>query len=272
MNRRNTVGHQSLAPSSVFQHVNDRVDEPVSPAMKPNPARRAKRALGAAALICALALAIAAPAGAETSTAGSTTSLTHGQPPGARAADTLRIFTITGTSLAARINAFIGPSGRLTVVSPEGITEPDGANPECTQDGPAQVSCMPGFIGAIAGDLKDGPDTFTAAPTLTVSIGIVLAGVDSPLSGGAGRDNLSGGSLNDLLEGGAGVDSVVGNGLSDLLRGGPSRDNLSGGAGSDALYGGGGPDRLDGGPARDLCNGGGGSDIGLSCLVSKKIP
>jgi Ca2+-binding RTX toxin-like protein len=229
------------------------------------------KGLGAALLACALMLAIA-PAARADAGAGGSTSLTTGQPPGARAADTLRIFTITGTSLAARINAFIGPSGRLTVVSPEGITEPDGANPECTQDGPTQVSCLPGFIGAIAGDLKDGPDTFTAAPTLTVSIGIELAGVDHPLSGGAGRDNLSGGGFDDLLEGGAGVDSLLGNGRSDLLRGGPGRDSLGGGLGGDALYGGGGLDRLDGGAGRDLCNGGGGADIGLSCLVSKKIP
>jgi Ca2+-binding RTX toxin-like protein len=229
------------------------------------------KGLGAALLLCALALAIAPVAHADAG-AGSTTALTTGQPPAARAADTLKIFTITGTSLAARINAFTGPGGRLTVVSPEGITEPDGANPECTQDGPTQVSCMPGYIGAIAGDLKDGSDTFTAAPTLDVSIGIVLAGVDNPLSGGGGRDSLSGGPLNDLIDGGAGPDTLLGNGLSDLLRGGPSRDSLVGGTGPDALYGGGGPDRLDGGPARDLCNGGGGADIGLSCLVSKKIP
>jgi hypothetical protein len=232
------------------------------------------KGLGVALLACALvpALVTAPAVPAETGRPGTTTSLARAKHSGASTADTLRIFTITGTSLAVRINSFIGPGGRLTLVSPEGITEPDGANPECTQDGPTQVSCVPGFIGAIAGDLKGGPDTFTAAPTLTVSIGIALQGVDYPLSGGAGRDDLSGGAVGDLIEGGAGPDSLLGNGLSDLIRGGPGRDGIGGGTGSDALFGGGGADRLDGGPARDLCNGGGGSDIGLSCLASKKIP
>lgn len=231
----------------------------------------ARQALAATLLAAVASIGLSAGPAAAEPRPGSRTAVES--PFGAaRAAGPLRIFTITGTSLAARINVFTGPSGRLTVVSPEGITEPDGAAPECTQDGPTQVSCLPGFIGAIAGDLKDGPDTFTAAPTLTVSIGVVLAGADRPLSGGAGRDTLTGGDAGDLIEGGAGPDSLLGNGLSDVLRGGPSRDRIAGGMGTDALYGGGGPDRLDGGPARDLCNGGGGADVGISCLTSKKIP
>jgi Ca2+-binding RTX toxin-like protein len=226
------------------------------------------------ATLLAMAMAMASlPAAAAA--AGHTTWLGTGHPglaDGATTADSFTIFTVTGTASPGRISVYVGPSGRLTLVSPEGIAEPDGDAPECTQDTPTQVSCLPGFIDVVAGDLKAGADTFIAAPTIPTMIGADLVGPDSPLSGGGGRDRITGGLGNDLLDGGAGPDFLSGGGGSDVLRGGFGRDNLMGGAAPDALFGGSGADKLNGGAARDLCNGGGGPDLGISCDNAKKIP
>lgn len=220
--------------------------------------------------LAAAAMAVV-PAGAQAAP-GHTTSLAPAAGRAAAAAESTTIFTVTGTALPGRINAFTGPSGRLTLVSPEGIVEPDGPSPLCTQDSATQVSCEPGYVDVIAGDLKAGADIFTAAPSLTTAIGADLIETDTPLTGGAGRDRINGGSGRDLLEGGGGPDVLVGAGLSDVLRGGAGKDDLRGGGAPDALFGGGGADRLHGGRGRDQCDGGGGRDRGISCTGSKQIP
>ncbi|MBM3666288.1 MAG: hypothetical protein FJW90_02195 [Actinobacteria bacterium] len=157
------------------------------------------------------------------------------------------------------------------ITSPDAITEPDGDKPECIQDSPTQVSCRPGFIGAVAGDLGDGNDTFTAQSTLIILIGISLVSEERPLSGGPGRDWVSGGLGGDLVNGGTGSDAIFGFGGDDLLRGQGGKDGLNGGGSADVLMGGGGPDKLHGGAARDLC-GGGGIDTAKSCNVTRKVP
>jgi Ca2+-binding RTX toxin-like protein len=220
----------------------------------------------AIALLAALA---AAPASANIVTS---TSLSRAQPEGASASAAITVFTIDGTPFPTRIDAFIGDSGRLTLVSPEGITAPSSPSGICTQDSTTQVSCNPGAIGAIAGDLEGGSDTFTADPALTVAVGMEAAGVDNPLIGGGGRDRIIGGAASDLIHGGPNADSIEGNGATDVLRGEAGRDDLSGGASPDALFGGAGPDKLNGGGGRDLCSGGGGVDAGKSCNVRKGIP
>jgi hypothetical protein len=227
--------------------------------------------IGACALAAFAALAIAAP-GAHAAP-GHTSSLSAALAPGwATTAEPTTIFTVAGTPSPGRMNAFLGPEGRLTLVSPEGIVEPDGPNPQCTQDSATQVSCEPGYVDVITGDLRGGADIFTAAPSLTVGIGIDLVGVDRPLTGGRGRDQVNGGSASDLLEGGPGADVLIGAGLTDVLRGGSGRDDLRGGGAPDLLLGGAGPDRLNGGGGRDQCNGGGDVDRATSCTVAKKVP
>ncbi|MGZ5330213.1 MAG: calcium-binding protein [Solirubrobacterales bacterium] len=232
------------------------------------------KGLGCGMLAGMAAIAIALPGGATGSPGapGHTTSLARATGGGAVAAESLTVFTIAGTPAPGRINAFAGPSGRLTLVSPEGIVEPDGPSTQCIQDSATQVSCEPGYVDVIAGDLLGGADVFTAAPSLATGIGIDLVGPDRPLSGGPGRDQINGGSGADLLEGGAGPDVLFGAGLTDVLRGGAGKDELRGGGAPDALLGGGGNDRLDGGGGRDSCNGGGGVDRGFSCTASRKIP
>lgn len=230
-----------------------------------------RRALSAATGV-ALGVLLALPTGAAAGPAASRGKLSPLPPAGATAAQGLTIFTISGTPLPSRINAFAGPLGRLTLVSPEGITAPVTANGECTQDSATQVSCAAGFVDVVSGHLGGGADTFTAAPSLKVMIGASLAGATSPLNGGGGRDRLIGGGGSDALVGGRGPDLLAGLGSSDLLRGGAGRDRLRGGKLADALFGGAGHDTLDGGKGRDLCSGGGGRDRARACTTRKKIP
>jgi hemolysin type calcium-binding protein len=202
----------------------------------------------------------------------------HGR--GASAASGVNVLILSDQRrIDNRISAYIGPTGRLVLTAPEGLGDPDGAGSNCgldnaspTQLSAQEVSCAPGYIGAIAGDLARGNDTFNADPGLSVYVGAVIDGTRMPLSGGPGRDRLVGGAAPDLLDGGPRSDSIVGNGGADLLIGGAGADNLSGGAASDILVGLGGSDRLNGGAGRDLCRGGGGSDTGKSCEATRGIP
>jgi Ca2+-binding RTX toxin-like protein len=208
-------------------------------------------ALGA----CATALIAVPGAGAgDRSDGAADTAVVKGQAGGAAVyAASLNTLTITGKPVDGRINVFIGVTGRLTILSPEGVNSPAGVT-QCTQDSPTQVSCDPGFIGAITAALLEGNDTFKASPGLPVIFGVVVNGRKQPLDGGPGRDRIVGAAGPDHLVGGSGPDNITGNGNGDLLEGNSGRDKLKGGAG------------------KDFCNGGSGSDIGKSCTATKRIP
>jgi Ca2+-binding RTX toxin-like protein len=230
------------------------------------------RALALAA-IAATSLAAATSAGAEGGSPGASTSLSAGHVgTGAQAAQTSVILDITGAAIDNRINVFTGPTGRLTIASPEGIAAPASPAMECTQDSTTQVSCIPGFISVIVGNLDGGNDTFTTAASLPILIGAVVNGARRPMSGGIGRDRIVGGAAGDGLRGDAGPDTLIGGGGTDGLEGGSAKDNLNGGAAGDALFGGAGPDKLNGAKGKDICNGGGGRDGGKSCEAFKSIP
>lgn len=219
--------------------------------------------------MAALGSANAAGAGS----AALTSSLQSARPAGlATASADTTIFVLTGTPTANNVSVFADAGGRLVITSPEGIVEPDGPAPECVQDSPTQVSCMPSYIGAIAGDLSGGDDTFSAQTTLPILIGISLVSEERPMMGGTGNDRIVGGLGGDLITGGGGGDALLGFGGGDLIRGESGRDNLSGGGSSDYLMGGSGPDKMRGGAARDLCHGGGGVDTAKSCNVTRKVP
>jgi RTX calcium-binding nonapeptide repeat (4 copies) len=238
---------------------------------------RTGQVLGAFVLLAAVAAI--APTGAL-ARPGVTTSVwtIHGR--GATASASITVMTVNDyRGIDNRISVFTGPSGRLTLTAPEGLGDPDGGGTACSLDNakPAQstaqqVSCAPGYIGAIVGDLSRGADTFNADPSLGLMLGAVIDGQRRPLSGGPGRDRLVGGAFGDLLDGGGGPDSIAGGGGPDQLVGGPGADNLSGGAADDALFGGGGPDKLSGGGGRDLCRGAGGIDAAKGCEIARSIP
>jgi hypothetical protein len=231
----------------------------------------------AAPVLTAVALLVLALASFSSSAAGdsapATTSALLPAPPGATKAQTANLYVLAGNPAPTRIHAFTAAAtGRLTITSPEGIAAPTSASGICTQDNPNQVSCTPGSILAIVGDLQAGADVVTADPALTVRIGTSLAGPDSPMIGGGGRDLIVGGAEDDLIEGGRGPDTLRGNGGTDVIRGAGGDDKLNGGGSPDALYGGNGADKLNGAGGRDLCVGGPARDRGRSCSVSKTIP
>jgi hypothetical protein len=221
--------------------------------------------LGSGKSLCALgALAAAvalAPATASAQPGVRDSVLTvHGH--GANASAAINVLTLSDQRrIDNRISATTGVGGRLVLSAPEGLGDPDGSGSNCELDNAKpsetsapEVSCAPGYIGAIVGDLSRGNDIFDADPGLGVMVGAIIDGQPRPLAGGPGRDRLVGGALPDLLAGGGGGDSVVG------------------GGGNDILVGSGGPDRLIGGPGRDLCRGGGGPDTAKGCEQVRSIP
>ncbi len=227
-------------------------------------------------IVLALA-AIATPAAAEPRIESSVWTI---HPRGAVASAPVNVLTISDQRrIDNRISAFTDAGGRLVLSAPEGLGDPDGGGAYCQLDnakpGEAsaqQVSCAPGYIGTIVGDLGAGNDTFDADPSLTVMIGAVIDGQQRPLWGGPGRDRFVGGGGADLLDGGGGGDSLIGAGGEDLLIGEGGGDNLVGGAANDVLLGGAGPDKLGGGGGRDLCRGSGGTDRAKSCELARSIP
>jgi RTX calcium-binding nonapeptide repeat (4 copies) len=210
-------------------------------------------------------LAIAAGAGPSTAAAaqpGVSASVWTVPARGASAASSVTVLAVNDQMrIDNRISAHIGPTGRLVLTAPEGLGDPDGDGPNCGLDNARpgessaqQVSCAPGYIGAIVGDLNGGNDTFDAEPGIRVAVGAVIDGERRPLAGGPGRDRLLGGAAPDLFDGGGGPDSIVGGGDQDVLVGGPGADKVNGGTG------------------RDLCRGGGGIDAAKSCEIARGIP
>jgi hypothetical protein len=228
-----------------------------------------------------LLLAAATPAGGADDAAPLSVSIERSQGHGARAAAPVNILTINDLrGVDNRITVFVAPNGRLTLIAPEGLADPDGpSGTNCTLDNAqpggnmaTQMSCAPGYVQVIVGELAAGKDMFFGSPDLTIPIGAVVDGQRRPLSGGIGSDRIVSGTAADLLDGGAGPDSLVANQGEDLLNGGGAKDKLSGGPGADSLFGGGGADKLNGGPARDLCHGGARRDRARACEILQSVP
>jgi hemolysin type calcium-binding protein len=209
-----------------------------------------------------LGLAAALAPAAAAAQPGVTTAVWAIHGSGATASSAINVLTLNDQRrIDNRITAYTGSGGRLILTAPEGLGDPDGSGTYCGLDNAkpgessaTEVSCAPGYIGAIAGYLGGGSDTFNADPGLAVMVGGVIDGEYRPLSGGPGRDRLVGGALGDLIDGGPGADTVIG------------------GGGDDGLIGGGGADKLNGAGGTDLCRGGGGLDTGKSCEQRRSIP
>jgi len=220
---------------------------------------RIRKAFGILTLLAACAAAAPAAASAQPGITAAVWTV-HGHAASASAA--LNVLTLNDQRrIDNRIGAYMASNGRLVLTAPEALGDPDGNGTSCGLDNAksgetsaTEVSCAPGYIGAIVGDLGGGSDTFDADPGLTVMVGALIDGQRRPLAGGPGRDRLVGGGLAALLAGGGGPDSIVGGGGNDLLLGG---------SGSDRLIAGGG---------RDACRGGGGTDTAKSCELVRSIP
>jgi Ca2+-binding RTX toxin-like protein len=238
---------------------------------------RGRRILGALAVLAALAAIAPATASARPGARAEVWTV-HG--PGATSAASMNVLTLNDPrGIDNRISVFTGPTGRLTLTAPEGLGDPDGSGTACALDNAKpgestapEVSCAPGYIGGIVGDLGRGADTFDAEPSLPLMIGWETDGELRPLEGGPGRDRIVGGGMADLLMGKGAADSMAGGGGQDQLIGGSGADNLSGGGAADWLVGGGGPDKLNGGASRDVCRGSGAFDTAKSCETTRGIP
>lgn len=82
-----------------------------------------------------------------------------------------------------------------------------------------------GFTASLTGGTAQGSgigsDTLTAMENIT---------------GGSGKDNLTGTDLANVLKGGAGADTLIGLGSADVLDGGAGADIMRGGSGADTYY------------------------------------
>ncbi|MSO40468.1 MAG: hypothetical protein EXQ70_00950 [Solirubrobacterales bacterium] len=161
--------------------------------------------------------------------------------------------------VANRVKAWSDSTGRLYVSDSAGGIDPPtlGAgvpDPECQDEGEAAISCSPGHIGTIYGDLGDLGDRFTAAAGLATPVGVVISGAPR------------------FLDGGRGTDRLLGGGSGDQLRGGPGADTVKGAGGDDTLLGGAGPDLLQGGTGDDFCNGGSRRDRAKGCETRRRLP
>ena len=117
-----------------------------------------RRTLGAAAALAAVAAIAPATASARPGVAASVSTI-HGR--GATAAATMNVLTLNDyRGIDNRISLFTGPTGRLVLTAPEGLGDPDASGAACALDNAKsgestaqEVSCAPGYIGAIVGDL-----------------------------------------------------------------------------------------------------------------------
>ncbi|WP_052248770.1 calcium-binding protein [Leisingera sp. ANG-Vp] len=85
------------------------------------------------------------------------------------------------------------------------------------------------------------------------------AGFDT-VNAGAGDDTVNAGAGKDVIYAGSGDDSVEGGGFHDIAYGEGGDDTLNGGDGIDVLFGGEGADVLEGGGRNDVLYGGNGAD------------
>jgi hypothetical protein len=211
-----------------------------------------------------------APAGIETSLQ---VAKLGGVGPSASASGGSTVLTLNGTAVSSRTSVTIdAATGELVVREATQARSPGTPCTPAEGTVTTEFRCPPGSIGAIVGDLDLGNDSFLVARNVPVFIGAIVGGTLSPMSGGRGRDIISGGGAGDALSGSIGRDRLIGKGGQDLLNGGAGGDRLLGGRAADLLRGGPGRDRHNGGPGRDLCAGGGGVDRQRSCFRTRGIP
>ncbi|UWQ03416.1 M10 family metallopeptidase C-terminal domain-containing protein (plasmid) [Aliiroseovarius crassostreae] len=96
---------------------------------------------------------------------------------------------------------------------------------------------------------------------LTGNLVIAQGTVLEKYVGGAGRDNVTGNDVGNVIKTGGGDDKLFGQSGNDTLDGGAGNDTLSGGSDWDQLTGGDGNDRVWGGDGRDKAWLGSGNDF-----------
>ncbi|NJM56878.1 MAG: calcium-binding protein [Synechococcales cyanobacterium RU_4_20] len=127
-------------------------------------------------------------------------------------------------------------------------TSPESSTPIQGGDGGFKINGFENQENRLNGSLGGGSDQITGGSLTDI------------IDGGLGGDTLIGGGSNDLLAGSLGDDAVDGGVGEDFGSGGAGTDAITGGAGNDVLFGGTGDDTLDGGTGSDVLIGGAGAD------------
>ena len=198
------------------------------------------------ALLLALALVVAVPAGASAATL-------------ARQADGTLVYTAAKTSVENHVGVQ-GSDDDSTITfytsSGDPMNAPAGCSPSDMYGGDVVTCDTP---TAVRVELGAGDDDANVSDGLPVRVTLSggpgadwLTAADEPavLDGGAGEDKLTGGKGDDVLRGGDGNDTILGN---------DGRDHIEGGSGDDLLspdgYEHANADFVDGGPGVDRIEG-----------------
>jgi Ca2+-binding RTX toxin-like protein len=204
-----------------------------------NESKRFARVLAAAV---AVALLLAAPAGASTV---SVVQASYPDPTGEGCSK----YALCDHQILA-YSAGRGEDNTIAVMTGPGIA--------IVRDPSAGVTPASG-CSAIDAHTASCSDTLGFGPLDMVNISsgdgndsvVVDSSLVAHLTGGPGNDRLLGGSSSDTFRGGTGDDVLVGHHGDDRLLGGPGNDQLRAGPGNDTLSGGRGTDALRGDAGRD---------------------
>ena len=137
----------------------------------------------------------------------------------------------------------------------------DSLNVEVAHNGSVIASHATGLVTMVTVDAGKGHDNVHVDANVMVNAHLTggvgndtlvgsLLGLNV-LLGVQGKDNLTGGNLNDVLDGGHGPDILTSGAGDDNLSGGNGKDVLDAGAGNDIIVGGNGRDALTGGEGAD---------------------
>jgi Ca2+-binding RTX toxin-like protein len=132
----------------------------------------------------------------------------------------------------------LSADGRTYAIDSTGPLEIGGSICANPPGNPNELICQAPAIAGFEVNAGGGNDRVVIAREVMVPV---------TLRGGAGNDELIGGSGSDSLLGNAGNDRLVGRAGADSLMGGEGDDRLVGGSGNDLLRGGPGNDELIGG-------------------------
>ena len=102
--------------------------------------------------------------------------------------------------------------------------------------------------------LHEGALTWVVPHTVSLAAGTMArnTALADTLSGGTGRDSLTGDAFANILIANGGNDRLSGSAGNDVLQGGSGNDVLNAGTGNDRLQGGSGKETLTGGTGRDV--------------------
>jgi uncharacterized delta-60 repeat protein len=166
------------------------------------------------------------------------------QDDGKPAAEALtnRVFSVTGTNGNDRIEIRQANSAVIAAVNGFGRSFPASDMDTVSVTG------------------GDGNDVIDARGVTLVPANVSGGNGRDKITGTDGNDTLAGNGGRDFIDGGLGADLISGGGGNDQIRGQGGADHLYGGAGNDYLEGDGGDDQLTGGPGTDVLHGNAAND------------